>query len=118
MTTHERRMPCTSWVPKMQPQQRGSTALHLYFFIQTRTRPTQWGQGDSKCWVRQKICLTSPLIGLPHLMRHMVLHKWTWKTGVLSTELPSFPLQVQFLGGKVFLRVMIFATKLPITTCV
>ena len=51
-------------------------------------------------------------------MCHMVLHEWTWKTGVLLTELPSFPLQVQDLGGKVFLRVSIFANKLPIITYV
>ena len=57
-------------------------------------------------------------MGLPHLMRHMVFHEWTWKTGVLSTELPSFPLQVQFLVGKVFLHVRIFANKPPIITCV
>ena len=51
-------------------------------------------------------------------MRHMVLYEWTWKKGVLLTELPSFPLQVQFLVGKVFFRVRIFANKLPITTSV
>ena len=59
----------------------------------------------------------SPVIGLPHVMRHMVLHEWTWKTGVLLTELTSFPLQVQFLVGKEFLRVRIFANKLPMITC-
>ena len=51
-------------------------------------------------------------------MRHMVLYEWTWKTGVLLTELPSFPLQVQNLVGNVFVRVPIFANKLPIITCV
>ena len=34
-------------------------------------------------------------------MRHNVLYKWTWKTGVLLIELPSFLLQVQFLYGLV-----------------
>ena len=51
-------------------------------------------------------------------MRHMVLHEWAWKTGVLLTELPSFPLQVHFLVGKLFFRVKIFTNKLPIITCV
>ena len=49
-------------------------------------------------------------------MRHNVLYKWTWKTGVLLIELPSFLLQVQFLVGKVSVRVRIFAGKLPIIT--
>ena len=65
--------------------------------------------------MRQKICFTSPLIGSPHLLRHMVLYELT---GVLLTELPLFPLQVQFLVSKVFFRVRIFANKLPIITCV
>ena len=65
----------------------------------------------------QKICLTSPLMGLPHLMRQMVLHKWTWKAGVILTELPSFPLQVQFLGGKVFLSGYITPAVLGVPHC-
>ena len=51
-------------------------------------------------------------------MCHMVLYEWTWKRGVLLTELSSFPLQVQFLVGNVFFRVRIFANKLPIIACV
>ena len=42
-------------------------------------------------------------------MRHKVLYEWTWKTGVLLIELPSFLIQVQFLVGKVFFRVRNFA---------